>query len=765
MTTESQKQFPSTLAAVFFAVVFMSASFLYADDAVPAEKQKTSRPVPAADPYQAQKPKVETVADTLEYLKQENKVVAKGNVVITYGDEKITADYAEVETETKKAYARGHVIIFSHDKAVAKGEEVYYDFNNESGSFPQGTILAYPWNCQAKEINKLNATTTEAVNSSFTTCRGENPPYEVHAKKVTIHQEDKMVARNVTIYSLGKPIFWWPYLVIPLQRRNPPFNVSAGYNSEDGAYIETSKGFSITKDVYGKFHFDWRAKRGFATGADLNYSFERLGQGVVRGYWTQDERAPTPGLENPYSEREDRDRGRLSWWHRTDLDPYSHIQLRYHRLADEYFLQDFFEKEHRAEVEPQSFVTLTKNSDKYGLLVHATKKMNNFESTIERLPEVRFNLRNQPMLRDGLYFESETSYVNLAKRLSRSDKNEDVNRFDHWNEWTYPVKLKDFQVTPYLNARGTYYSRERESDNDHFRMVAGAGVDVRNQYYKTLETTFDKWGVEVNRLRHVFEPVVSYSAVRSTVSDEKLTRFDHLDTIDDEDVISFGMENRLQTKRVIKGRMQRVDIVSYNTFLSFSPNPHNVERGASFVNLDQELTLRPYDWLQYQIRTEYSFLKSDVTLFNQDLLIRATDRLYFIFGHRYIADIEEEEIDGSTQFVFDVSYKLNKLWTLGGYLRWQAQGAELDEWQVMATRDMYCLLFDFGYNVRNSDINSNNKELFFQLRMKDYPQINLKSGSRSSFSAPRIGETVAGANESTRYSSAQEAAAATYGRY
>jgi len=194
-----------TCAFLFFV---SNSSIAAASDVVTADTaSKTPRPAPVTDPYQIEKPKVETVADTLEYLKQENKVIAKGNVVITYGNEKITADYAEVETDSRKAYARGHVIIFSKDTATAKGEEVYYDFNDGSGSFPQGTILAYPWNCQAQEIDKRNDTTTDASNARFTTRRGENPPYEVHAKKVTIHQGDKMIARNVTIYSLGKPIF------------------------------------------------------------------------------------------------------------------------------------------------------------------------------------------------------------------------------------------------------------------------------------------------------------------------------------------------------------------------------------------------------------------------------------------------------------------------------------------------------------------------------------------------------------------------------
>ena len=44
---------------------------------------------------------------------------------------------------------------------------------------------------------------------------------------------------------------------------------------------------------------------------------------------------------------------------KSNLDPYSFLVMRYHRVADEFFLQDFFEKEHRAEVEQNSFVTFT----------------------------------------------------------------------------------------------------------------------------------------------------------------------------------------------------------------------------------------------------------------------------------------------------------------------------------------------------------------------------------------------------------------------
>src|SRR5689334_17960068 len=110
-------------------VAFLLAGLLVAAPrARSAEPQQpASRSLPIENIYDDRDTQVETVADSLEYQKEQKKVIAKGNVVITHGSEKITADYAEVDRETKLAFAKGHVIVFQGESAVAKGEEIYYD--------------------------------------------------------------------------------------------------------------------------------------------------------------------------------------------------------------------------------------------------------------------------------------------------------------------------------------------------------------------------------------------------------------------------------------------------------------------------------------------------------------------------------------------------------------------------------------------------------------------------------------------------------------
>lgn len=757
----------------------MAAIVLFSTVSLKAQEpnKEPKRELPIQELFAKKTPSVEAVADSLEYQKDQKKVIGKGSVVLTYENLKVTADYAEVETDTKKSYTRGHVIFFEDEEPIAKGEEFFYDFNNRSGSFPKGRFISTPkdkrtytlkveegfqhasWFATGDDIQMMKDTTV-VKDGAVTTCNLENPHYEVRAKKVTIHSEDKLIAKNVTIYALGKPIFWWPYLVIPLQRRNSPITLTAGYNSEYGAYIETSKGMSVNKNISGELHADWRAKRGVGGGVDADYNFKPYKKrtvGFIKTYLTQDERAPTAGGLNPYGEREDRERGRVTWLHRTDWDRYSNAQFRYNRLADEYFLQDFFEKEFRSEVEPQSFVTLTKNSGRFGFLTHVEKKMNTFESLVERLPEVRFNWKNQPFFHPRVYYENRVSYSNLAKRFRRSDYNEDVNRGDWWNEWSVPLQWNDFKLTPYTNVRGTIYSRERESPDDKFRATYGHGADLRAHFYKTYPISFDKIGIEVNHLRHLIEPSVRFDSVLfNTVSDEQLNHFDSVDTIDNRDIVTLGVENRIQTKRVIKGRMQRVDLVSLNTFLSYEVHPDGQARATSFAPIQdgktasnftiysQEIVVRPYEWLQSEARFDFDLKEGNFRVFNDDIVLNLR-QVRIIFGHRFTNDIGDAR--GSNQFVFEGSWVINPLWQVGGHIRWDAEREDLQEWQISATRDLHDFILDFGYNVRNSAIASSNKELFFNFRLKAFPEYAIRGGRRASFGAPRIGETVAGANQ------------------
>ena len=140
-------------AAVLVFTLFISLSiplgFCAEDTAKTSTPAKDSpkaetRDLPVQTIFDSSTAKVEAVADSLEYSKDSKKMIARGNAVITYQGTRILADYAEVETDAKKAYAKGHVMIFKGDAPRLQGKEIYYDFGNHTGSFPNARTMNDP---------------------------------------------------------------------------------------------------------------------------------------------------------------------------------------------------------------------------------------------------------------------------------------------------------------------------------------------------------------------------------------------------------------------------------------------------------------------------------------------------------------------------------------------------------------------------------------------------------------------------------------------
>ena len=369
----------AVLSVAFF--VFLAIPTSFAADEVKAgtssNASTANRGSLVQDIFTSQSAKVEVVADSLEYQKDAGKLIARGNAVITYQGTRILSDYAEVETDAKKAYAKGHVMIFKRDSPCLQGEEVFYDFGNHTGSFPNALAINKPWFARGEEIQQVREGVDKIQNGAVTTCNHEKPHYEIRCKKATLYTNEKLILQSATIYILGKPVFWLPWMDIPLNWPNIPFQVQAGYTTRYGAFLELTKGITLNKHLWGKAHVDWRSKRGFGAGWDQYYDFGKLAQGSIKLYLSQDKRAPTPGYVdpvsgglNPYASLQDRMRGRITWRHRTDINEDTHILLRYNRMSDEYFLHDFFQREYDTSMTPQSFVTGTHNSEQYGTMIH-----------------------------------------------------------------------------------------------------------------------------------------------------------------------------------------------------------------------------------------------------------------------------------------------------------------------------------------------------------------------------------------------------------
>ncbi|MBI4971377.1 MAG: LPS-assembly protein LptD [Candidatus Omnitrophica bacterium] len=704
--------------------------------------------VKAAEAPAAEQVPIEVSGDQIEYIRPENKIIASGNVLVNYKTVKLTCDKAEVYTDSKKAYAEGHVYIYSEGGQILRGDKVYYDFKNHQGSFPNGKVSADKWYGKGEQIEQVSKDEIRVFNASVTTCPYDRPHYDVKAKRVTFYPGNKIVAHDVVFRILGKPVFWWPYFVIPLDTDEVPVQIIPGYSSRYGWYLLGSKTTSINKNVKIKGHLDYRSKKGVGGGVDVRYAFEKLGDGVLETYLTRDKDAPSKhNVLNPYKDKSDYDRGRVTYKHRMDIDDYTNVITQWNFFSDEFFMQDFFQREFQKEIEPKSFMTFTKNTEKYGFLVNVDKRTNRFFNDLEELPKVQFTWNRREIMNTNFYYLANHQFVNYNKKIANNaGEDEDVVRFDTFHELSYPIKLFNFDVVPFGNIRESWYSKNKFGEPSIERHIIGNGVDVSTRFYKIYDFKTDFLGLDINKIRHVFEPSMRYNAFRdvSVIGPQALQVLDSIDNLVPQDEFVFGFENRIQTKRFINGAWQRVDFIGLNTFLTYNYRDYYHHYNSNWTSWRQEIQFRPYEWLTNQFVWEFDMRSGQFRTADIDVVLEKQP-LRVLLGHRF--EKQDAGFGGRSLFQFDVNYQLNPLWAAGGYMRTEFDSGTVEEWEVRATRDLHDWYLDFGYNVRNSEINASDKELFFNLRLKAFPNFPLKGGNRATFARPRIGHLVSGANE------------------
>lgn len=710
---------------------------------------------------------VNAVADDLEYVKEENKVIGHGNVYLTRGDTSLTADHAQLYTDTKKAYAEGHVTVRNENIEIS-GEKVFYDFHNNQGSFPDGRIIADAFYIDGEQIEQVSKDQINILNGILTTCSLSHQHYDLKSSRAVVYPGDKAVLWNIRFRILGVPVFWWPYLVVPLDQETGPIELSFGQSKSFGNYYRVGKAFSVLPPTDGrviktKVLVDGYRKRGTAVGNQTWYHLDKIGDGHLLLYDIKDKRAPDPFTFKADDNFQNKERYRATWKHRTDFDQYTNLIAQWNGFSDPHVMNDFFKKEFDKEPVPQSFAVFTTSQRRYGVVLDVQKQANDFDNVLERLPEVRFRWNDQEVKDTGVYYTSETGYVNFhqishtdtidpedgeQKRKITTESRTHESRVDTIHTLSYPKRyFRYYDLTPNVSSEWTYWNRNRLQKDNEVRNVIRLGSELATRFYRFFEVPKGQFlGIKAERVRHYVKPIITYSGTRQvSTRPEHLYAFDGIDQINVADDIRFGLENRIQTKSA----GQRIDIVSLNTYANYAFNEENND--SRWKTATGELILRPYSWLQVRSQVNVDLKQHRRTGNDSDIALR-TKYVDVSINHRYVLT-SKESIAADRFFsrethilTLNGKARLNERWNFGGYFRWEIKRHNFREYEWFFERDLHDWMVTFGQNIKHTEINWLDHEIFLELRLKAFPDTPFATGRRSQFAEARIGESVSGAN-------------------
>ena len=409
---------------------------------------------------------------------------------------------------------------------------------------------------------------------------------------------------------------------------------------------------------------DERTQRGVGAGADLQYRLGSAAEGLLRGYYINDAAPETSSNLVPRTEIIPSNRYRVEWQHKQTFTNDVDLTIDLNKQSDPTIIHDFFSREFHREGEPESVADVTKRGDNYTLSALVRPQFNDFFAEVERLPEVKLAVDRTKLWSTPLFYEGESSagyYNNVPGDTNDPLFQGHTFRVDTFHQLVLPQFYFGWlSIVPRAGGRYTYYENAPDTaarTNEVRRIVGDLGAEASFKLSRTWnDVQFRPLGID--GLRHIIQPFADYQWVPTpNVTSNELFQFDtirtttnaigeafsvtrwspldfpafnSIDAISRENILRFGLRQKLQTQRDGKPW----DLVEVEGWTDWHIQQNEGEK--DFSEFFGTLRLRPTQWIAADAFTRYDMLSGQLKELNTDARILNGDRWSLGIGTRLL---------------------------------------------------------------------------------------------------------------------------------
>ncbi len=469
---------------------------------------------------------------------------------------------------------------FIRDGDTLQAESGKVDLATETGSFDKAVISkrTNDLHLEGERITKTGYNTYTIENGWVITCKvepGSTPPWSFASRSTTVEKGGYAFLRHATFNVKGVPIFYTPYLVVPVKDTRqtgfilPEFSFSelSGFGSNTPFFLNINDSMDMT------FFPEFYEKRGIMPGVEFRYVTNASNKGTALGSYLNDSLSGDPSTsyyrETGYTHTNSKRywlRAKIdhtfpgNWLSRVDLD----------LVSDEDYLKEFDEG-YTGFVESNSRYLKTfgrglsnktdatrENTLKIQkswagqffeidiLAINDRKKIGNTSQELWKLPEIssqgRYTFANFPFA-----FEWEANYVYYWREQGLGG-----HRVDFRPAISAPLPL----LPPHLESRAELGIRETYYAIDSFGTATWTEKHNQNRIIPdfsvamatTLMRHFSFAGTAQQSLIHQLHPYVEYRFIPK-VNQDTLPMLDEIDFISRENGITYGIDNYFTSRR------------------------------------------------------------------------------------------------------------------------------------------------------------------------------------------------------------------------
>ncbi len=477
-------------------------------------------------------------ADRMDHDATDDLLTATGKVEMTWQGMTVTSDRATYNRQNKVLVATGNVIMIKAGDTMW-GDRLVMDTETGRSEMENGHIFMSSGNVRAagKQIARLGDDQYALHQGELTTCDAEVPSWKFGSSDLDVTVEDFATGKNVVFYVKDIPVFYFPYLILPVKRERQSGLLfpSFGSSTKGGLFLDIPFYWAISPSQEATFNLDIQTKRGVGVGVDYRYLRSRSSEGSAGGYII-------------YDNNERKVRGQLTQSHKELLADNLSLITSVNITSDRTFLQDYGEKSGEYNQQyTDSRIVLTKFWEHWLASAQGIYTQdfytNNTTSTLQRAPELSlYGVREKvPYL--PLFLDLDLVATNYYREKGMQGQRAILTPQLTGNQSLFNGRL-NAQVSAGAQIRGYNVSEAQPGTKDQAAIIV---PELHAELSSSFSQTFDGSLLGFSRLRHELVPSISYQYVVDQ-NQTSYPLFDENDRLSHQNAVYFSLASHLGGK-------------------------------------------------------------------------------------------------------------------------------------------------------------------------------------------------------------------------
>ena len=428
-----------------------------------------------------------TASDSIIVALDNKKVYLYKSGVVTYQTIELTADYIELDLNTKEVYAEGlpdsvgvmqGTPVFKDGSEEFECKELRYNFETQKGIIQDVKTEQGEGYVHSERTKKIDKDEFILKNGKYTTCDAEHPHFYLHMTRAKVISNKKIITGPAYMVLEDFPLYF-PIIPFGFFPNSPTYSSgiiipsygeeqNRGFFLRDGGYYwAASPYFDLTLkgDIYSKgswgtnIHTNYKKRYKFSGNFDMRYNVNKYSEKGLPDY------SRSPGFS-------------IRWSHSQDskASPNQTFSASVNLSTTSYDRENSYEISSYLSTQKSSSISYTKKweNSPFNMSVNFRHSQNSTDSTMTiSFPEMTLSMAKQYPFRAKVRSGKLKWYEKIGLSYTGNIKNSITAKEDlilkqslikDWkNGWKHsiPISLPSFNLLKYINLSPSFNYSER----------------------------------------------------------------------------------------------------------------------------------------------------------------------------------------------------------------------------------------------------------------------------------------------------------------